>query len=204
MKIVVIKLLRIFKFFIFITMLIWISDYVSDYHAYCVHQEFLGKSGFAIDQVDRSSCPFENPSISGAPHLIFLAVPEGSAIERLQLGYKRGFPLGSSHYVTETCVNKVFWNEQYILSYYMDGTGKEWPPYYITTVKKWKLAGEQPIKVSDCFRTQTYKDRHLFDKALDSLEIGEADMDSLFYRIKFDEAEDEYIYGTKWTWRKYE
>jgi len=36
------------------------------------------------------------------------------------------------------------------------------------------------------------------------LEIGEADMDSLFYRIKFDEAEDEYIYGTKWTWRKYE
>lgn len=204
MKTVVIKLLEIFKFFIFITMLIWISDYVSDYHTYCDHQKFLGKSGFAIDQMDRSRCPFENASISGSPHLIFLAVPEGSTIERLRLGYKRGFPLGSSYYVTGTCVNKVFWNDHYILSYYVDGTGKEWPPYYVTTVKQWKLTGKQTMKVSDCFSTHAYKDRTLFDKALDSLEIGVANMDSLFYRIKFYETEDEYIYGTKWTWEKYE
>lgn len=119
----------------------------------------------------------------------------------MSLGYERGFPASNTLYVAKSCVNKVFWDGHYILSYYVDGTGKEWAPYYITTVYMWKYPKHGHVKQSDCFSTVAYDDRDSFNHALDSLHLETAQMDSLFYIINHEEIEDDYIYDTKETWR---
>ena len=198
-----IKIIKTIKLMFFLMMLMWLSGFIREYQLYTSHQLIVGNSGYSIDQIDRNKRPFVNVAISEAPHLVFLVIPNESLDYRLRFGYERGFPASKTLYVAKSCVNKVFWDNQYILSYYVDGAGKEWAPYYITTVYMWKYPKHGQVKPSDCFSTVAYDDRDSFNHALDSLHLETAQMDSLFYTINHEEIEDDCIYDTKETWRRY-
>lgn len=49
-----IKIIKTIKLMFFLMMLMWLSGFIREYQLYTSHQLIVGKSGYAIDQIDRN------------------------------------------------------------------------------------------------------------------------------------------------------